>query len=319
MRIDVVVPCFNERECVSLFYGELKKTLEAKGGCDFRVIYVDDGSRDDTLSEVKALKKQDPARVEYISFARNFGKEAAIYAGLRASRAELTAIMDADLQDPPALLLEMLEGIEEGYDCCVARRADRAGEPVVRSFFSDMYYRIMNRFSSVKLRPGVRDFRLMTRRVLEAALLLEERERFSKGMLAWVGFKTKYIDYKNAPRAGGRTKWSFWGLFKYAVGGITAFSTAPLRFAVLLGLLTIGASFAYMAYVVIITLAHGRETPGFATIISMLIFLCGVIIFLQGITGEYLARMYTEIKKRPIYITKEDSFGNDDESAESKT
>jgi glycosyltransferase involved in cell wall biosynthesis len=270
------------------------------------VLFIDDGSRDGTLAAIKSLAKQHGGElVKYISFARNFGKEAAIYAGLEAAGGDLAVVMDCDLQHPPALLPAMLDAIESGYDSCAAHRADRKGEPLLRKIFSNVFFSVLNRISEVDMRPGVTDFRMMTRSMRDAVVSLREYERFSKGLFAWVGYRTKWIEYEDVQRAAGKTKWSFLGLLKYAIGGLSAFSTAPLRLASVLGVLVVLAAVCYSVFIILQVLIYGTDYSGFSTIIILLMFIGGVIISLLGIIGEYLARVYSEIKRRPIYITKE--------------
>ncbi|MDR1209100.1 MAG: glycosyltransferase family 2 protein [Clostridiales bacterium] len=304
-HIEVIVPCYNEEECVPLFYEALAKDM-APLPYTWSILFVDDGSRDDTLAEIKKLAfTHGNDRIRYISFSRNFGKEAALFAGFSESRGDLLAIMDADLQDPPGVLPEMLEGIDEGYDCVALCRSDRKGEPPIRSFFANMFYRLINKASSVKLKPGARDCRLMTRAVADAMLAMGERERFSKGLFEWVGFKVKWIEYEHVPRAAGTSKWSFWSLLKYAVSGIVAFSTAPLRLSYILGAVVVLAAVAYGLFIFFRTAIYGAVTSGFATTIIIMLFLGGIVISLLGIIGEYIARIYMEIKRRPIYLRRE--------------
>lgn len=303
MRLDIIVPCYNEEECVRLFFTETSKVMDGVEGYVWSVCFVDDGSRDGTFAEIKSLVSEYGAqRVRYISFARNFGKEAAIYAGLRASRGDLVALMDCDLQDPPSLLPEMLAELGNGYDCIATRRASRYGEPPARSLFANMFYGIMNKFSDVKMQPSARDYRIMSAQMRDAILSLGEYERFSKGLFAWVGFKTKWFEYQNVERAAGTTKWSFISLMKYAVGGIAAFTTAPLRLASLVGTITVLLSAIYAIY----RLArYGLRFDTGSIVILLVLFLFGVNIAFLGIIGEYVARMYNEVKRRPIYIAKE--------------
>ena len=305
-HIDVVTPCFNERECVPLFYDEIARVFSSIDGYDFSVTYVDDGSSDGTLDEIKKLAEtHGRSRVKYISFSRNFGKEAAIYAGLCSAKGDLVVLMDSDLQHPPSLIPEMITAIEEGYDSCAAYRGNRKGEAPVRSFFAARFYGLLNSMSSVDMKPSATDFRMMTRKMLDAVISLGETERFTKGLFQWVGFTTKWVEFPNIVRAAGQTKFSFFSLFKYAVNGFVSFSTVPLRLASIIGASVVFAAFIYMLFELIKAVFFGIKTAGFATTVILILFLGGIIITLLGIIGEYLARIYQEIKKRPIYITKE--------------
>jgi glycosyltransferase involved in cell wall biosynthesis len=308
--VDIITPCYNEEECVELFYGAIATTFSFLERYSFSIIFIDDGSADKTLEKIKNLESvHGSEQIKYISFSRNFGKEAAIFAGLEASAGDLTVLMDADLQDPPELLPVMFDAIEnEGYDCCATYRTNRTGEPPVRSWFAEKFYLTINAMSKVKMKAGARDFRVMTRKMTDAVVLLGEYERFSKGLFMWVGFKTKWIDYKNVNRVAGNTKWSFFSLFKYAVSGIVAFSTVPLRIASILGVFVVLGAIGYMLYIFTATIFFGVKTSGFATTIIFMLFLCGTIIVLLGIIGEYIARIYSEIKHRPIYISRESNI-----------
>jgi len=299
--------------CVPLFYGAVDQVMEKLPDYTYSIIYVDDGSPDHTLSVIKDLAEQcGGERVKYISFSRNFGKEAAIYAGLSASTGDAAALMDADLQHPPSLLPQMLAALdEEDYDCVAARRVSRKGEPKLRSLFSRAFYALINKVSDVRFEPNVSDFRVMKREMVEAVLSLGEKERFTKGIISWVGFKNKWINYVNVERAAGETTWSFIKLVKYAISGIVAFSTAPLRLATFLGVFVVICAFLYSVYTFILVFVHGEKTSGYATIIIVLLFLGGFIITLLGIIGEYLAMLYKEIKNRPIYIAKETNIHNE--------
>ena len=304
ITIDVVTPCFNEQECVPLFYAEIKRVFSTLDGYDFKIIYVDDGSKDNTLVEIKKLAESH-GEVKYISFSRNFGKEAAIYAGLTASDGDLTVLMDADLQHPPSLLPQMIDAINGGFESCAAYRSNRKGEAPVRSFFAARFYGLLNSMSTVEMKPSATDFRMMTRKFLSSVLSMMETERFTKGLFQWVGFDTKWIEFPNTLRAAGQTKFSFMSLFKYAVNGFVAFSTVPLRFASISGVFVVGAAFVYMLYEFIYTILYGARQAGFPTLVILILFLGGIIITLLGIIGEYLARIYQEIKKRPIYVAKD--------------
>lgn len=302
-KVDIIVPCYNEEDMIDLFYEETSKIVGQISGYQFQFIFVDDGSRDKTYEKLQNLagKKDD---VKYISFSKNFGKEAAMYAGLFHSRGDYVIIMDADLQHPPALIPQMIAGVEEGYDCCAAQRISRKGESKIRSMFSRMFYRLNNRFTDVDLVQGAVDFRIMTRQMVNAVLSLSERQRFSKGIFAWVGFQTKWIPYENVERVMGQTKWSFKSLCKYAVSGITSFSVAPLRSAIFLGGIISFVSFVYIILTLIQTLIYGIDVPGYVTTLCAVLFLGGIIELSVGILGEYVAQIYVEIKGRPIFILK---------------
>lgn len=307
-RIDIIVPCFNEEACVRPLFDEVRKTFAGIRGYDYRVLLVNDGSTDDTLNQLRRLKTDHPEHVDYISFSRNFGKESAIFAGLSRSDGDLVVLMDADLQHPPAVIPEMIRGIEEGHDCVGARRISRRGEPPVRSFFSRVFYRAINRATGMHLVQGGSDFRMMTRQVADAVVQLQERERFTKGILSWVGFDTKWIDYENVERFAGKSKWSFASLVRYALSSFVAFATAPLKFVIWLGVLITVGAFIYALVTLVSTLSSGAPRTGYATIIILLLFFSGVIITLIGMVGEYVARIYNELKMRPIYIEKESSL-----------
>ena len=302
--LSIVVPCLNEQEAIPLFYSAV---LKETAGMDvaFEFWFVDDGSTDGTLDALKRLREQDP-RVKYISFSRNFGKESAMYAGMEASVGEYVVIMDVDLQDPPSLLPQMLQGIrQEGYDCVATRRVTRAGEPKVRSFFARMFYRLINRISKTEIVDGARDFRMMTRQMVESILSLHEVSRFSKGIFSWVGYRTKWLEYENINRAAGKTKWSFWKLFKYSLDGIFAFSTAPLAISSFIGILFCVIAFVMICVIVIKTLIWGDPVAGYPSLVCIIFLIGGIQLFCFGIIGQYLSRMYLETKKRPSYIIKE--------------
>ena len=308
MLLSIVVPCYNEQEALPYFYKEICRVAEemkASHGADFEFIFVDDGSKDKTLSIARELHRQD-ARVRYISFSRNFGKEAGILAGLEAAKGDYVAMMDADLQDPPALLPQMLDALlNEDYDCAATRRTDRKGEPPIRSFFARMFYKIINRLSDADIVDGARDYRLMRRRMVDAILALPEYNRFSKGIFGWVGFKTKWLEYVNVERVAGETKWSFWKLFLYSLEGIVAFTTAPLALASLMGIAFCALAFVMIVFIIVRTLLFGDPTSGWPSLVCI-IFLCsGVQLFCMGVLGQYLAKTYMEVKRRPVYIVRE--------------
>lgn len=303
--LDIIVPCYNEAECVEAFYHGVEEALRDVE-VEWSIIYVNDGSKDDTLPAVKALADSaGEARVKYLSFSRNFGKEAAIYAGLSHAQGDYTVLMDADLQHPPALLPQMLAAMEEGYDCCGARRVTRQGEPKLRSALSRLFYKLINRVTEMQLVQGGSDFRMMSREVVQAVVSLQEHERFTKGILSWVGFRTKWIDYENVERVAGTTKWSFGGLVRYAVSGFFAFATAPLRLAVWIGMLTAALATVCAVAVFIQALFESGPRTGYATIVLLIMFFGGLIVFLLGVIGEYLARIYAEVKKRPLFIVND--------------
>ncbi len=308
MLLSIVVPCYNEQEALPFFYKEICRVAEemkASHGAEFEFIFVDDGSKDNTLAIARDLHQKD-ARVRYISFSRNFGKEAGILAGLEAAKGDYVAMMDADLQDPPALLPQMLDALlQEDYDCAATRRTNRKGEPPIRSFFARMFYKIINRLSDANIVDGARDYRLMRRRMVDAILALPEYNRFSKGIFGWVGFKTKWLEYVNVERVAGETKWSFWKLFLYSLEGIVAFTTAPLALASLVGIIFCVLAFVMIVFIIVRTLLFGDPTSGWPSLVCI-IFLCsGVQLFCMGVLGQYLAKTYMEVKHRPVYIVRE--------------
>ena len=303
-KISIIVPSYNEEEAIPLFYKEIDKVSKDMS-VDFEFIFVNDGSKDKTIEIVKELSKKDK-RVKYIHFSRNFGKEAAMMAGLEYSSGDYVAIMDADLQDPPALLPEMLRLInEEGYDCVGTRRVTRKGEPPIRSFFARMFYKIINKMSKTEMVDGARDYRLMTRQMVNSILELKEYNRYSKGLFSFVGYNTKWLEYENIERVAGETKWSFWKLFKYAIEGIVAFSTMPLTIAAFIGILFCLISFVMIIVIIVKTLIFGDPTSGWPSLVCIIFFVSGIQLFCLGIMGEYLSKTYLETKKRPIYIVKE--------------
>lgn len=308
MLISLIVPCYNEEEALPLFYQEASRVAAQMGqshGAEFEFIFVDDGSKDDTMGVVRRLRAED-ARVRYVSFSRNFGKEAGIYAGLQAARGDYVAMLDADLQDPPALLPDMLDTLLSGeYDCAATRRTTRKGEPPVRSWFARMFYRIINKMAETEIVDGARDFRLMTRQMTDAVLSMAEYNRFSKGIFSWVGFKTRWFDYENIERVAGNTKWNFWKLFKYSIEGIVGFSTAPLVFSALMGVLFCFIAFIGVIFVVVRALLFGDPTSGWPSMVCIMLLCSGLQLFCLGIVGEYLSKTYLEVKHRPLYITRE--------------
>ena len=301
MLVELIVPCYNESAVLKMFYDESCRVINSIKNYDFNFIFIDDGSKDNTLSIMKELAENDE-RVKYISFSRNFGKESAMFAGLKNSKGDYAVVMDADLQHPPALIPDMLKIMEEGYDCCATNRATRDGDPFLRTLFTRGFYKFVNKISDVDMPDGAGDFRMMSRQMISAVISMSEVQRFSKGIFSWVGFNTKWIDFEDVERAAGETKLSFWGLFKYAMEGITAFSTVPLKMAIYLGTLVSASSFVYLLCVIIKTLIHGKDFPGYASIIAIMLFLGGCIMLCCGILGEYVAKIYLEVKNRPVYI-----------------
>ena len=305
--ISAVVPCYNEAEAAPLFYGEICRVVQESGRFDLELIFVDDGSTDETLRVLRALAKKD-RRVRYISFSRNFGKESAMLAGLRAARGDYAAILDADLQDPPSLLPEMFDFLERNadeYDIVATRRETRTGEPPIRSFFARQFYKLINKISDTEIVDGARDFRLMRRRVVDSILEMTEVNRFSKGIFSWVGFRTHWISYENRPRAAGHTKWSFWKLLLYSLDGITAFSTKPLAIASFAGIGFCAIAFIMLVFVVVRALIWGDPVAGWPSMICVILLLGGLQLFCMGILGQYLAKTYLETKRRPAYIVRE--------------
>ena len=305
--LSIIVPCYNEELALPFFYQEIDKVSKELKELNFELIFVNDGSKDKTLEVLKEYHQKDK-RVKYISFSRNFGKEAAMYAGLEHAKGDYVTIMDADLQDPPSLLKEMYQLTEkEGYDCVGTRRVTRKGEPPIRSFCARMFYKLINRLSKVEMVDGARDYRFMNRKMVNAILELKEYNRYSKGLFSFVGFKTKWLEYENINRVAGETKWSFWKLFIYALDGITAFSTVPLVLSAILGLVFCLISFIMIIAIIIKTLVYGDPVSGWPSLVCI-IFLCsGVQLFCMGIIGQYLSKTYLETKKRPIYIIGESS------------
>ncbi len=305
--LSVIVPCFNEEESVELFYTELMKNDVFFRGKDveIEVIYVDDGSKDGTVREIKKLHERDE-RVHMISFSRNFGKEAAMFAGLERSAGDYVVLMDVDLQDPPSLLPEMFSYVEQGYDSVATRRVSRKGEPPVRSFFARLFYRLMKKISKTEIMDGARDYRLMTRKMVDAILSMREYNRFTKGIFGWVGFETKWLEYENVERAKGETKWNFWKLLLYSIDGITAFSTVPLMLASLVGVLFCAVAFLMIVFIIVRKLIFGDPVSGWPSLVCIILMTGGVQFFCTGILGQYLAKTYMEVKNRPIYLTKEE-------------
>ncbi len=307
-KISIIVPCYNEEKAIPLFYDEMERVIKedfAKINVKFEYIFVNDGSTDNTLHEIKELHKKDK-KIRYISFSRNFGKEAAMFAGLEAAEGDYITLMDADLQDPPSLLKQMYDTIkEEGYDCVATRRVTRKGEPPIRSFFSRLFYKLINKITDFEMVNGARDYRLMTKQVKDAIITMKEYNRFSKGLASFVGYDTKWIEYENVKRNAGETKWSFWKLFKYALEGVTAFSTAPLAISSILGLLFTIISVIFIFIIIIKTLVFGDPTSGWPSMVCIMLFMGGIQLLSLGVIGQYLAKTYLEVKNRPIYFVKE--------------
>lgn len=302
--LSIVVPCFNEEPALKSFYEVVDKVSREMLELDFEFVFVDDGSRDGTLKEIENLREGDK-RVKFVSFSRNFGKEAALLAGLDYANGDYVATMDADLQDPPALLPEMYEAIKDGeYDCVATRRVTREGEPPIRSFFARIFYRLINKMSKIEMVDGARDYRLMTRQMVDAIISMREYNRYSKGLFSFVGFRTKWIEFQNVQRVAGETHWSFWKLFVYAIDGICAFSTVPLVIAAVLGLLFCMLAFIMIMVIIVKTLLYGDPVGGWPSTICVILMVGGIQLLALGIIGEYLAKAYLETKHRPIYIVK---------------
>lgn len=304
-KISVVVPCYNEEEAIPFFYREIGTVQKNMSEYEFEIIFVDDGSKDRTLIVAKELANKDK-QIKYISFSRNFGKEAAIYAGLSKATGDYVVIMDVDLQDPPRLLPDMMKAIkEEGYDSVATRRVSRKGEPPIRSFFARRFYRIINKISRTEIVDGARDYRLMTRQFANSLLEIKEYNRFSKGLFGWVGYKTKWLEFENVERVAGETKWSFWKLLLYSIEGIVAFSIVPLSIATVSGLLFCLLAFLFVIIIFLRALIFQDPVAGWPSLACIILFVGGIQLFCMGILGEYLAKTYLEVKDRPIYICKE--------------
>ena len=302
--IDIVVPCYNEEEVLPLFIEETNKVIDTIPDYSFRYIFVNDGSHDNTLNVLRELaKKYDNAK--YISFSRNFGKESAMFAGLKNSTGDYVIVMDADLQHPPKMFPQMIAGVEEGHDCCALFRAKQKGESKLRQLISKIFFSFQNKISDVKMPDGAVDYRIMSRQMVDSIVSLGEKQRFSKGLFCWVGYDTKWVEYENVERTVGTTKWSFWSLFRYALDGITSFSVSPLRFITVLGFIIALLAFVWIIITLVQTLIIGIEVPGYVTTLCAVLFMGGIIEMSVGILGEYIGRIYIEAKDRPIYITKE--------------
>lgn len=308
--LSVIIPCYNEEAAVPFFYDAMQKTADDFAdrfpGVEFEYIFIDDGSTDKTMDVIKRLRDKDK-RVHFLSFSRNFGKEAALYAGFSKAAGDYVVCMDADLQDPPELLADMYSAIvDEGYDSAATRRVTRKGEPKIRSFFARCFYKLMNRISDIEFVDGARDYRIMTRKMVDAILELGENNRFTKGIYSWVGFRTKWIEFENVERVAGETKWSFFGLLRYSFEAILGFSTAPLSFVISLGFIVTAMAFILILFVIIRTLLFGDPTNGWPSMICIVVFFAGTQLMCTGIVGAYLGKTYLETKNRPIFITREE-------------
>ena len=310
-KLSVVIPCYNEQETIAIYLNEMKK-IESELPLAFEYIFINDGSKDDILLILREVADRYD-NVNFISFSRNFGKEAALLAGLKATTGDFVTVMDVDLQDPPELLPQMYQKIQEGYDIVGTRRSSRTGEPVIRSFFAKKFYQVINQISDTEMVDGARDFRLMTRQVVDAILELNEVNRFSKGIFSWVGFDTYYISFENRERSAGETSWNFWSLFKYSLEGIINFSEAPLTFATLIGLGSCIMSILAMIYFFLDNLVTQNPVPGWPSLVCIILFLGGLQLFCLGIVGKYIGKIFTEVKNRPNYIIKESYFKSEDE------
>ena len=310
--LSIIVPCYNEEKSIPFFYAETVKqeTFFHEKDVEFEFIFVDDGSKDGTIDAVRALRDKDD-RVHLVSFSRNFGKEAAIIAGLEKASGDYTVLMDADLQDPPAILPEMYRYIEEGYDSVATRRVDRKGEPPIRSFFARRFYGLMRKISKTEIVDGARDYRLMTRQVVDAILSMTEYNRFTKGIFGWVGYETKWLEYENVERRKGETKWSFWKLFLYSLEGIIAFSTVPLTIASVAGVFFCLVAFVIIVVTIVRKLLFGDPTSGWPSLVCIIMMVSGVQLFCLGIVGQYLSKTYMEVKRRPIYLVREELGGQE--------
>lgn len=312
-KISIIIPCYNEQEAIPIFYDAVTRMAESLSHLQMEFLFINDGSTDGSLKEMKGLAEKD-TRVKYVSFSRNFGKEAAMYAGLSYAGGDYVAIMDVDLQDPPDLLPEMYRLITtEDYDCVATRRVTRKGEPPIRSFFARRFYGLMHKLSKTDIVDGARDYRLMTRQFVEELLRLGEYNRFSKGLFGWVGFRTKWLEYENVERSAGETKWSFWKLLIYSIEGIVGFTTVPLVMAAFLGIFFCVVAFIAICFIIIRTALYGDPVSGWPSMTCIIVFLGGIQLFCMGILGEYLAKTYMETKRRPIFICKETNISHDAE------
>ena len=307
-KLSIIVPCYFEEESVPLFYDAVQRVAPELKDVELEYWFINDGSTDGTLAEMRKLQEKDPQHVHYASFSRNFGKEAALYCGLKQATGDYVVVMDVDLQDPPEMLpimLKYLEDPNEDYDCVGTRRLTREGEPPVRSFFARMFYKLINRISDTEIVDGARDYRMMTRQMVDAILSMSEYNRFSKGIFSWVGFNTKYLEYKNRERAAGTTSWNFWKLFQYSIDGIVNFSQAPLDIATFIGALTAFVSLIGILWIIIAKIFFGNPTAGWPSMVCIMLFIGGIQLSCLGIVGKYIGKIYAEVKHRPIYILKE--------------
>ena len=303
--ISIVVPCYNEEPTLGILYEELNKVTAAMTEYTFEYVFINDGSKDKTLSILKEMAKKDE-KVKYVSFSRNFGKEAALLAGLKNAKGDFVATMDADMQDPPALLPEMVSYVESGeYDNAATRRVSRKGEPIIRSFFARMFYRVMRRITDIEIMDGARDYRVMNRPMVDSIIALQEYNRFSKGIFSWVGFDTKWIEFENVERSAGETKWSFWKLFRYSIEGMVSFSDAPINIASWLGLVMTGVSVIALLFLFLRALIFGDPVAGWPSLACIMTFIAGIQLFVMGMMGQYVSKTYMEVKKRPHYIVKD--------------
>lgn len=306
-KLSIIVPCHNEESNLPLLFEDLKnekKNLDKIEKIEYEIICVNDGSTDNTLEVLKEYSKKFKY-IKYISFSRNFGKEAAMYSGLKYSSGDYIVIMDADGQDPVSLLSEMLKGINNGYECIATKRNNRKGEPIIRSFFAKLFYKLINKISDTKIVDGARDYRMFTRKYVNSLLEMSEFNRFSKGLFSYVGYKTKYLEYENIERRNGKTAWSFWKLVKYSIDGIVAFSTTPLIIVSIIGIIICFISVLFLIYIIINKLVYNNSADGWTSLACLITFTSGVIVFSIGISSQYLARIYSEVKKRPLYIVDE--------------
>ncbi len=308
-KISIIIPCLNEEEALPVYYEKMSAVMEQMEEAEFQLLFVDDGSTDSTLKIMRKMNERD-GRCHFLSFSRNFGKEAAIYAGLKNATGDFVAVMDADLQDPPELLPEMYRiATEEGYECVAAKRSSRTGEPKIRSFLSKKFYDFINHISRIQLVSGARDYRLMSRKMVDAVLEMGEYNRFSKGIFQWVGFETKWLEYENVERAAGETKWSVGKLFWYSLEGITGFSVAPLSLASVMGMVFCGLSFLMILFIISRTLLWGDPVSGWPSLVCIIFLVSGIQLFCMGIMGQYLSKTYLEVKHRPVFILKESNRG----------
>ena len=304
-KLSIIVPCYLEEKTIPLFYAAVERIKPQLPKIELEYWFINDGSTDNTLNEIKKLNQLNPHQVHYVSFTRNFGKEAALYCGLKNATGDYVTVMDADLQDPPEMLPEMFSYLEQGYDCIGTRRMNRKGEPPIRSFFANLFYKLINKISDTEIVDGARDYRLMTRQMVDAILEMTEYNRFSKGIFSWVGFKTKYLEYKNQERIAGKTSWNFWKLFTYSIDGIVNFSQFPLDLASLFGFMSSLFSGLGIIFIIIRYLIHGDPTSGWASTVCIILFVGGIQLMFLGIIGKYIGKIFTEVKHRPIYIVKE--------------